>query len=254
MAIGTRMQARIAVVTGAGSGIGRAVAQRFSEEGAWVGCVDRDFGAADRVARALVNPGRAFEVDVSSESQVQQLFTDIAAEQGALHVLVNSAGIAGPQTPVGTTPLEEWQRTLAINLTGLFLCCKYALPLLQSSRGNIVNVASALALVVKTDEAAYQASKAAVVQLSKTMALDYAARVRVNCVCPGAVRTAMIESVLPRGVDVAAALAEYGRIHPLHQRLAEPEEIANAVLFLASDDASLVTGAALAVDAGFSVG
>jgi NAD(P)-dependent dehydrogenase (short-subunit alcohol dehydrogenase family) len=175
-------------------------------------------------------------------------------ERGRLDVLVNNAGIAGPQTPVGTTPLDQWQRTLDVNLTGPFLFCKYALPLLIAARGNIVNVASALALVAKTDEAAYHASKAAVVHLSKSMALDYAATVRVNCVCPGAVRTAMIESVLPQGIDVAAALAEYGRIHPLHQRLAEPIEIANAVLFLASGDASLITGVAFAVDAGYSAG
>ncbi len=99
------------------------------------------------------------------------------------------------------------------------------------SRGNIVNVASALALIAKTDEAAYHASKAGVVHLSKSMALDYATQIRVNCVCPGAVRTAMIESVLPPGAERAAALAEYGLIHPLHRRLAEPEEIADAVLF-----------------------
>ena len=101
---------------------------------------------------------------------------------------------------------------------------------------------------------AYSVAKAGVVHLSKSMALDYATTVRVNCVCPGAVRTPMIESVLPQGVDVATALAEYGRIHPLHQRLAEPIEIANAVLFLASADASLITGVALAVDAGYSAG
>jgi NAD(P)-dependent dehydrogenase (short-subunit alcohol dehydrogenase family) len=169
-------------------------------------------------------------------------------------VVVNSAGIAGPQTAVGVTPLDEWQRTLDVNLTGTFLVCKHSLAALIESRGNIVNVASALALIAKTDEAAYHASKAGVVHLSKSMALDYAKQIRVNCVCPGAVRTAMIESVLPPGVDRAAALAEYGLIHPLHRRLAEPEEIAEAVLFLASDDASLVTGVAMPVDAGLSAG
>jgi NAD(P)-dependent dehydrogenase (short-subunit alcohol dehydrogenase family) len=178
----------------------------------------------------------------------------IRGERGRLDVVVNNAGIAGPQTPAGTTPLNEWQRTLDINLTGAFLVCKHALPMLIASRGNIVNVASALALVAKTDEAAYQASKAGLVQLTRTLALDYAASVRANCVCPGAVRTNMIEGVLPAGADVETALAEYGRIHPLYRRLARPEEIADAVLFLASDDASLVTGASLFVDGGFSVG
>jgi NAD(P)-dependent dehydrogenase (short-subunit alcohol dehydrogenase family) len=249
-----RMQGLTTLVTGAGSGIGRAIAELLGAEGAWVACVDRNLSSVERVAASLAHGGRAIQADVSCEAEVQSAMATVDKERGRLDVLVNNAGIAGPQTPVGTTPLDQWQRTLDVNLTGPFLFCKYALPLLIAARCNIVNVASALALVAKTDEAAYHASKAAVVHLSKSMALDYAATVRVNCVCPGAVRTAMIESVLPQGIDVAAALAEYGRIHPLHQRLAEPIEIANAVLFLASGDASLITGVAFAVDAGYSAG
>ena len=250
MAIGYRMRGRTALVTGAGSGIGRAIARRLGEEGAWVGCLDREPSGIMEVVAALANGGGAFTTDVSRESEVAAAIARILAVRGAIHVVVNSAGIAGPQTPVGTTPLEQWQRTLDVNLTGTFLVCKHALPSLIESGGSIVNVASALALIAKADEAAYHASKAGVMHLSKSMALDYAGKVRVNCVCPGAVRTAMIESVLPAGVDRAAALAEYGLIHPLHRRLAEPEEIAEAALFLASDDASLVTGVAMPVDAG----
>jgi NAD(P)-dependent dehydrogenase (short-subunit alcohol dehydrogenase family) len=248
------MKGRTVLVTGAGSGIGRAIAELLGAEGAWVACVDRNLSAVERVATSLVHGGRAIQADVSCEPEVQAALAVVEKERGTLDVLINNAGIAGPQTPVGTTPLDQWQRTLDVNLTGTFLFCKHAMPLLIAARGNIVNVASALALVAKTDEAAYHASKAGVVHLSKSMALDYATTVRVNCVCPGAVRTPMIESVLPQGVDVATALAEYGRIHPLHQRLAEPIEIANAVLFLASADASLITGVALAVDAGYSAG
>jgi NAD(P)-dependent dehydrogenase (short-subunit alcohol dehydrogenase family) len=246
------MQGRTALVTGAGSGIGRAIAQRLAEEGAWVACLDRNLESAEAVATALPNGGRGLRVDVSVESEVVAGLAAIERERGVLHVAVNNAGIAGPQTPAGRTPLAEWQRTLDVNLTGTFLVCKHSLPMLIAARGAIVNVASALAIVAKVDEAAYHASKAGVVQLSRSMALDYAATVRVNCVCPGAVRTAMIESVLPDGIDVKAALAEYGQIHPLHRRLAEAEEIADAVLFLASDDASLITGVAMPVDAGFS--
>jgi len=252
MAVATRLRGKTALVTGAGSGIGRAIARRLASEGAWVACVDCNGAAAEKVARDLPFGGRAIVADVSHEPQVASASAAMQRERPTLDILINNAGIAGPQTAVGETPLPEWQRTLDINLTGTFLFCKHALPLLLKSRGCIVNVASALALVAKKDEAAYHASKAGVVQLSRSMALDYAARVRVNCVCPGAVRTPMIESVLPAGVEPAAALAEYGRIHPLHQRLAEPEEIAEAVLFLASDDASLITGVALPVDAGFS--
>lgn len=254
MAVTNRLQGRTALVTGAGSGIGAAVARRFSAEGAWVACVDLSLESAERVASSLANPGCALQADVSREADVQAVIAAIKQLRTALHIVVNSAGIAGPQTSVGATPLEEWQRTLDVNLTGTFLVCKHGLALLAAVRGNIINVASALALVAKTDEAAYHASKAGVLHLSKSMALDYAGAVRVNCVCPGAVRTPMIVSVLPAGADVSAALAEYGRIHPLHQRLAEPEEIADAVLFLASDDASLITGAALPVDAGYSAG
>lgn len=253
MAIATRMQSRTALVTGAGSGIGLAIARRLSEEGAWVACVDRDLAAAERVAVSLAVPGRAIRADVRNESEVQAALQDVHAERAALHVLVNNAGIAGPQTPAATTPLSEWRETLDINLTGAFLFCKHALPMLIRSHGNIVNIASALAFVAKPDEAAYHASKAGLVQLSRSIALDYAASVRVNCVCPGAVRTPMLEGVLPQGADLIAAFAEYGRIHPLHGRLAEPEEIADAVLFLASDDASLITGAALFVDGGYAV-
>lgn len=253
MAIAQRLKGRTALVTGAGSGIGRAIAARLGEEGAWVACVDRDLAAAARIAAALPNGGIGIQADVSVEHEVAQALSVVARERDALHVVVNCAGIAGPQTPVGATPLHEWTRTLEVNLSGTFLVCKHALPLLIEARGAIVNISSALALVAKTDEAAYHASKAGVIQLSRSMALDYATSVRVNCVCPGAVRTAMIESVLPDGVDAAAALADYGRIHPLHRRLAEASEIADAVLFLASDDASLITGVAMPVDAGLSV-
>jgi NAD(P)-dependent dehydrogenase (short-subunit alcohol dehydrogenase family) len=247
-----RLSGKTALVTGAGRGIGAAIARRLSAEGAWVACLDLEKASVTAVVETLPATGLAIAADVSDEDAVRAAIEKIAEARGSLDVLVNNAGIAGPQTPVGRTPLTEWRRTLDVNLTGPFLTCKYALPMLLAAKGCIVNVASALALVAKTDEAAYHASKAGLVHLSRTMALDYAGRVRVNCVCPGAVRTPMIESVLPPGTDKESALAEYGRIHPLHQRLAYPEEIASAVLFLASEDASLITGVAMPVDAGFS--
>jgi NAD(P)-dependent dehydrogenase (short-subunit alcohol dehydrogenase family) len=254
MAASQRLKNRTAFVTGAGSGIGRAIALRLAEEGAFVACADIDIGAAGKTAGMLALPGMAVEVDVTNESSVARAIHDVMGVRGALDILVNNAGIAGPQEPAGTTPLEGWRRTLEVNLTGPFLCSREALPHLQARRGAIVNIASALALVGWQNECAYGPSKAGVVQLTKGMALDYAGSIRVNCVCPGAVRTAMIESVLPAGVDVEATMAEYGKIHPLHQRLADPREIADAVVFLASDDASLMTGAILAVDAGFTAG
>ncbi|MFO1059951.1 MAG: SDR family oxidoreductase [Dongiaceae bacterium] len=249
-----RLKDRTALVTGAGRGIGRAIARRLSEEGAFVACADIDGGAAAASAADLPGPGMGLAVDVGEEASVAAALAQLVARRGGLDILVNNAAIAGPQSPAGDTPLEGWRRTLEVNLTGPFLMSRAALPYLVARRGTIVNIASALALVGWPNECAYGPSKAGVVQLTKGMALDYAGRIRVNCVCPGAVRTPMIESVLPAGTDVEAMMAEYGKIHPLHQRLADPREIADAVLFLASDDASLMTGAVLTVDAGFTAG
>ncbi len=248
-----RFQDRTAVVTGAGSGIGAAIARRFGAEGAWVACVDRNGSAATITAADIGANALAMVADVSDESAVANLMATVVSRRGGIDVVVNNAGIAGPQEPVASTPLEGWDATVAVNLTGTFLMCKHAMPHLVRRHGCIVNVASALAFIGWPRECAYGPTKAGVVQLTKAMALDYVPHVRVNCVCPGAVRTAMIESVLPPG-DTEALLAGYGKVHPLHGRLAHPDEIAWPVLFLASDDASLITGAALVVDAGFSVG
>lgn len=250
---GTRLTGRVAIVTGAGAGIGAAIARRFAAEGARVVCVDRDGVAAASIAHDLGAGAMALVADVGNEADVRRMVEAVLAQSGRIDVLVNNAGIAGPQEPAATTPVAGWDATVSVNLTGTFLVSKHALPHLVKSRGCIVNLASALALIGWPRECSYGPTKAGVVQLTKAMALDYAPHVRVNCVCPGAVRTAMIESVLPPG-DRETLLAEYGSVHPLHGRLAHPDEIARPVLFLASDDASLITGAALVVDAGFSVG
>ncbi len=249
-----RLHDRTALVTGAGRGIGQAIAERLAEEGAFVACADIDGAAAERVAATLPNGGVGLAMDVADEVSVSTAFAQLAELREGLDILVNNAGIAGPQEPAGSTPLDGWRQTIDINLTGTFLCSRAALPHLEKSGGAIVNIASALALVGWTNECAYGPTKAGVVQLTKGMALDYAGRIRVNCVCPGAVRTPMIVSVLPQDSELEPTLAEYGKIHPLHQRLAKPREIADAVLFLASDDASLMTGAVLTVDAGFTAG
>jgi NAD(P)-dependent dehydrogenase (short-subunit alcohol dehydrogenase family) len=252
MAVAKRLADRVAIVTGAGSGIGAAIARRLHEEGAWVACVDVIAERANAIAHTLGARALGLEADVADEAAVARVVKAAHDWNGHLDIVVNNAGIAGPQTPAGTTPLPEWERTIAVNLTGTFLVSKHAIERLVQAHGCIVNVASALALIGWRAESAYGPGKAGVVQLTKSMALDYAPDVRVNCVCPGAVRTAMIESVLPPGGDIAALLREYGKVHPLYQRLAEPDEIADAVLFLASDDASLITGVALPVDAGFT--
>nr|WP_047169291.1 SDR family oxidoreductase [Sphingomonas sp. Y57] len=254
MTIAQRLAGRTAIVTGAGAGIGRAIAVRLSQEGAFVACLDIDPAAAAATVALLAVPGVAATCNVADEASVAAAVATVVEARGRVDVLVNNAGIAGPQEPALSTPLDGWQHTLAVNLTGTFLMSRACLPALIEAEGAIVNVASALALVGWTDECAYGPGKAGVVQLTKGMAMDYAGRIRVNCVCPGAVRTPMLESTLPPSADVEATFAEYGKIHPLHQRLAWPEEIADVVLFLSSDDASLITGAALLADAGFTAG
>ncbi len=250
---GTRLVGKVVVVTGAAQGIGEATARAVAAEGAVVACLDLQADAARQVAESLPSSGcLGIGLDVADEDDVVRAIAEVRDRLGGIDVLINVAGIAGPQHRAGETPVDEWDRTQAVNLRGTFLMAKHCLPDLVARRGNIVNVASALALVGWPQESAYGPSKAGVVQFTKAVALDYAPDVRSNCVCPGAVRTPMITSVLRDHPDPDAALADYGSIHPLTGRLAEPVEIAQAIVFLASDDASFVTGVALPVDGGFT--
>lgn len=248
------MSGRVAIVTGAASGIGHAISVRFAEEGARIACLDVDIRGAAATADEVGGGAFPVRADVADEDQVEAAVRQIVETAGAINVLVNNAGVAGPQERAEATPAEGWDRTHAVNLRGAFLLAKHCLAHLIWQQGAIVNIASALAFVGWPSECAYGPSKAGVVQLTKGLALDYAPAVRVNCVCPGAVRTPMITSVLEGTPHMEAALADYGQIHPLRRRLALPREIADAVLFLASDDASFITGAALPVDGGFLAG
>lgn len=234
------------MVTGAGRGIGEAVARRLARSGATVVCVDIDGVAAQRTASSIGGSAWHLQVDISDESQVISGFDEMD-EHGELHGLCNVAGVAGPQTPAVDTGVAEWDATGAVNLRGTFLMCKYALPRLLVTRGSIVNIASALAHIGWRSECAYGPTKAAVIQLTKSIALDYAPLVRANSVSPGAVLTPMIQQVID---DTGDDPDEYGKIHPLGGRLLPPFAIADACLFLLSDDASFVTGADLPVDGG----
>ena len=250
---GVRLDGKVALVTGAAQGIGAAVGELFLAEGAQVAGVDLN-GEQLRRAWHDRDGGRLIAVaaDVSVEPDVARAVSAATDAFGAIDILVNVAGVAGPQSAAGETLVEDWDHTQAVNLRGTFLTVKHCLPHLVERQGSIVNIASALALVGWPQETAYGPSKAGVVQFTRGVALDYAPHVRSNCVCPGAVRTPMITAVLEGHPDPERALAEYGSIHPLTGRLAEPMEIARAVLFLASDDASFVTGVALPVDGGFT--
>jgi NAD(P)-dependent dehydrogenase (short-subunit alcohol dehydrogenase family) len=242
-----RLEGKVAVITGAASGLGAAAARRFTAEGARVVGLDVAVDAPD--------PGVDLRTcDVTDEPALAAALDAIAQEHGALDVLVNSAGVAGGG-PAHWVDLAEWERVLRVNLTGTFLACKHALRhMVEQRRGSIVNVASVEGLEGTEGGSAYNASKGAVVILTKNLAIDYGRRgIRVNCVCPGFVEgTAMFASVMG-SETMAPFLDDYRRAHAL-DRFGQPEELAAAMLFLASDDASFVTGHALVVDGGFTAG
>jgi len=250
-----RLEDRVALVTGSASGIGAACALRFAREGAILAGFDLRRAAEGDWAEAARTAPEAlhFEGDVRREDDLAAAVEALRRRFGRIDVLVNSAGVAGGG-PVHAIELEEWRRVIDVNLGGTFLACRRVLPLmLERGRGSIVNVASVEGLEGFEGGSAYNASKGAVLLLTRNMAIDYARRgIRVNAVCPGFVETPMSRALLEE-----PALAETrDRIREAHQlgRFGRAEEIAQAVLFLASDEASFVTGHPLVVDGGYSAG
>lgn len=235
-----------ALVTGGGSGIGRATALLLASGGAQVLVADVDADAADRVAKEI--DGLAQRVDVSDPDSVAAMVGAAVSSFGGLDVAVNSAGVSGGFARLPDVPLDEWHRTIAVNQTGVFLCLRAEIPaMLASGGGSIVTIASAAGAMGVPGMASYAASKHAVIGLTKTAALEWARKgIRVNAVLPGTVRTPMLEGFT--GGD-PATIEAMGRAQPIG-RLASPEEVAAAVGWLCSDAASYVTGACLPVDGG----
>ncbi len=245
-------ESRVAVVTGGAAGIGRGIVEEFVRHGESVVIADRDSDRGTTLERSLRGAGAnvAFiGTDIRLETDVQALVARVADRFGRLDVLCNNAGVEWYRR-ADEYSTEEWTAIIDTNLRGAFLCTKLAYPLLRQHRGCVVNIASVQGFANEPHIAAYAASKAGMLGLTRGMALDFAADgVRVNAVCPGAIETAMLEQSLEQQADREVALRAISRAIPLG-RVGQPRDIAQAVYFLASSAASYVTGAALVVDGG----
>ena len=248
-----RLKDKVAIVTGAASGIGKATAVLFAEHGARIVVADIDEAGANETVAIIQDAGNEaiyIQTDVTISDNTEKMAQETLNTYGKLDILVSSAGIA-MRLPVADLPEEDWHRCLDVNLTGVYLCAKAAIPDMQKNGGgSIINLSSIYGIVGADVRAAYVATKGGVTNLTRGMALDYAEdNIRVNCLCPGFVETPLVAGVI-KTPEEYKALADK---HPM-RRLAQPEEIAYGALYLASDESAFVTGIALPIDGGYTAG
>ncbi|MDR1966343.1 MAG: SDR family oxidoreductase [Synergistaceae bacterium] len=247
-----RLEGRVAAITGASSGIGRKTAEVFAEQGASVAAIDLD----ESGAKALMAGGgnvRFFMADITSEEDVKKAMKSAISSFGALDILVNCAGVFA-EGDVAGTDLVSWRKVMDVNLTGTFLCMKYAIAeMLPFKSGSIINIASEAGIRAIPGQAAYNVSKAAVIMLTKSAARDYAASgIRVNCVCPGRVMTPLVQRIVDESDDPLSTLEKLSSDRPV-MRMGTTLDIANACLAFATDEMVYATGSALSVDGGFTL-
>jgi NAD(P)-dependent dehydrogenase (short-subunit alcohol dehydrogenase family) len=245
-----RLQDRVAVITGAGSGIGLATARRFAAEGAKV--ITVDISAEPGRAAAAEVGGEFVGCDVSDEDQVRELFDGVAERYGRVDIAFNNAGISPPDDDsILVTGLDAWERVIRVNTTSVYLCCKYVIPHMQrQGKGSIINTASFVALLgAATSQIAYTASKGGVLAMTRELGVQFAREgIRINALCPGPVATPLLMELFAKDPE----RAERRLVHVPMGRFAQPAEIAAAVAFLASDDASFMTASQFVVDGGIT--
>lgn len=251
-----KLQDRSVVITGSGSGIGRACALAFAKAGAAVVVADIDLQAAEETVQEIHTAnGKAFacQTDVSKPDSVTALVNKTIELYLKIDALVNNAAIQVNKTIANTT-FEEWNVQMSVNVGGVFLCSKLFLPYLKTTKGNIINMSSVNGYFAEPSCAGYCATKAAIIGLTKAMAIDHGHEgIRVNCICPGYIDAGLAEGYFQSQADPMQARIDAGKLHALW-RIGKPEEVAQVAIFLASDDASFVTGSAYVVDGGFGSG
>jgi NAD(P)-dependent dehydrogenase (short-subunit alcohol dehydrogenase family) len=251
-----RLLERVSVVTGAGAGIGRAIARAFAAEGSHVVAADINSGAAAETVSLIQQSGGhaiAVATDVASPDSTQNLRDAALRQYGAVHILMNNAAIQ-VNKKIEDTTWEEWCRQMAVNVGGVFLCSRSFLPTLRSTKGAIINMSSVNGTFVEPMCAGYCATKAAILGFTKALAIDHGNEgIRVNAICPGYIDAGLAEGYFLAQPDPDLARQQAGKLHAL-RRIGKPEEVARVAVFLASDEASFMTGAAVSVDGGFSSG